>query len=131
MATNVLSTEGSHSFKYTTVTGNLPVTAGTLQIIGNTPMVPLETATVAGVTVTCQIGGAVLLPKRAAAAATGGAWVAGGRVYYITTTGGENQATGLAAAEQLIGYGLEVTTTGAATAKVQLIDNATVKENQT
>lgn len=131
MAANVLSNEGSHAVKYTTVTGNLPVTAGTLQIIGNTPMIPLETATTAGVAITCQVGGAVLLPKRAAAAATGGAWVAGGRVYYITTSGGENQVTGLAAAGQMIGYGLETTTTGATTAKVHLIDNATVKEDQT
>lgn len=130
MAANVLSTEGSHTVKYTTVTGNLPIVAGSLQLIGSTPMIPLESATAADQVITCQVGGAVLLPKRAAAAATGGAWVAGGRVYVFTATGEVNKVTGLAAAGQMIGYGLEATTTGATTAKVQLIENAMLKEDQ-
>lgn len=124
MANNILSTEGSHTFKYTTVTGG--VTKGLLKIVGNTPMIPLETTTSAGVLVSCQVGGSALLTKKAAASTS---VAAGGRVYYIAT-GGVNKATGVAAAGKMIGYALEAATTGATTMKVQLITSPLVLETQ-
>lgn len=122
MAANILSLKGSHTFKYTTV-GN--VTAGSLLVVGSTPMVALETATT-GAVITCQVGGAALLPKKAAASTN---LAAGGRVYYMTT-GGVNKATGVAAAGKLIGYALEVTVTGATTAKVQMLAGPMPLETQ-
>jgi len=72
MAANILSHEGAHTFKYTTVTGKLPIVSGMVYLIGNTPMVALEGATVKDQVIAMQVGGSVLLPKRAAGAATGG-----------------------------------------------------------
>jgi len=54
---------------------------------------------------------------------------AGGRTYYMTT-GGVNKATGVAAAGKLIGYALDVTVTGATTAKVQLLAGPMPLETQ-
>lgn len=130
LAINILSARGAHFFEYTTVTGNLPIKAGSLQLIGDTPMIPLENATVAGQVMTCQVGGAVLLPKRVATTASGGAWKAGDRVYLYTVTGEPNQVTGLAAVGRMLGYGLETTATGESTAAVRLIGNAILREDQ-
>lgn len=125
MSNNILETVGSHTFKFTTVTGG--ITAGTLQIVGNTPMIPLESATGAGTVVTCQVGGSAILPKKAAASTS---WAAGGRVYYMTT-GGVNKLTGVAAAAKLIGYGIEAAATGATSGRVRLITGPLVNEAAT
>lgn len=124
MASNVLNLAGSHTFKYTT-TG--AVTVNALLIVGNTPMVALESATGSGQSIACTVGAAVVLPKKAAASTS---WAAGGRVYYMTT-GGVNKATGVAAAAKLIGYGIEAATTGATTGKVKLIPGPLINEAAT
>jgi len=124
MAANILSLAGSHTAEYTTVTGG--TTAGILLVVGAVPMVPLETTTSAGVVVACQVGGAVLLPKKAAASTNVAAF---GRVYYMTT-GGVNKGTGVAAAGKMIGYAMEAAATGATTVKVQLIAGPMPLETQ-
>lgn len=123
MAANILSPAGSVAVRLTAPTGG--VTAGSLLITGATPMIPLETAA-AGVVVTCQVGGAVLLPKKAAASTS---IAVGGRVYYMTT-GGVNKGTGVAAAGKMIGFGLEAAATGATTVKTQLIAGPIPLETQ-
>lgn len=114
MASNVLSTEGSRQFKYTT-TGAVTVGPSALIIAGATPMVPLESATGAGVTITCQVGGEATLTRK-----PGTAFAQGSRVFYVAT-GGVNKVTGTAAAGKMIGYSLAATTTGATTANIGLI----------
>jgi len=124
MAKSILNMDGGHTFDYTT-TG--AVTSGTLLVVGTTPMVALESATGAGVHIGCAVGVSAILTKKAAASTN---WAAGGRVYYIAT-GGVNKLTGVAAAAKLVGYGLEITATGATTGKVRLIDNTIINEAAT
>ena len=64
MAGFILSNEGSHVFNYTT-TG--AVTAGSLLIVGSTPMVALESAAAAGEKIACAVGAEAVLPKKAQA----------------------------------------------------------------
>lgn len=126
MANNIIDPRGSHTAKMVTVTGG--VVAGSLQIVGATPMIPLDTTTSAGVTVTCLVGAAAVLTKEAKALS---GWSAGGRVYYATTSGGDNVLTGVATAGELIGYGLEAAATGDVTGRVRLIDGPSPLETQT
>lgn len=115
MASNIIQTDGAHENKYTT-TG--AVTAGALLVIGKMVGVALESATGAGQVITVLIGPAATLTKKAAASSniTVGGWVS------YTATGGINAVRGTAAtADDVIGYGLEVATTAATSAKVRLI----------
>ena len=108
MAGFILSNEGSHVFNYTT-TG--AVTAGSLLIVGSTPMVALESAAAAGENISCAVGAEAVLPKKAQASAL----AAGGRAYYVAE-GGVNKICSTAAAGKLVGYMTEAATTTATTA---------------
>lgn len=112
MASNIINQDGAHSFKYVT-TG--AVTNGSLVIAGSTPMVAIESATGAGVTITCLVGAEALLTRK-----PGTAFTQGSRVFYVTT-GGVNKVTATAAAGKMIGYSLAAAATGATTANVRLI----------
>jgi predicted RecA/RadA family phage recombinase len=115
MATNVIQTDGGHLTKYTT-TG--AVTAGSLLIVGNTPMLALESATGAGQVIALGVGYAATLTKKAAG---GTAITVGGFVTY-TATGGVNAVHGSSAtASLLVGYGLAAATTAATSAQVRLL----------
>lgn len=122
MAGFILSNEGSHVFNYTT-TG--AVTAGSLLIVGSTPMVALESAAAAGEKIACAVGAEAVLPKKAQA----GALAAGGRAYY-DASGGVNKICSTAAAGKLVGYMTEAATTTATTAKVRLIGGPMTLETQ-
>jgi len=112
MASNIINQDGAHAFKYVT-TG--AVTNGSLVIAGSTPLIALESATGAGVTITGLVGAEALLTRK-----PGTAFAQGSRVFYVTT-GGVNKVTATAAAGKMIGYSLAATTTGATTANVRLI----------
>jgi predicted RecA/RadA family phage recombinase len=115
MAANIIQTDGTYELKYTT-TG--AVSAGALIVSGKAVGVALESATGSGQVITVLCGCAATLTKKAAASSnvTLGGWIS------YTVTGGINAVRGSAAtADDLIGYGLEVATTAATSAKVRLI----------
>lgn len=124
MASNIINMDGGHTFDFT-ATG--AITKGSLLIVGNTPMIALESSTGSGVHIGCAVGVAAVLTKKAAASTN---WAAGGRVYYIAT-GGVNKLTGVAAAGKLVGYGLAITATGATSGNVRLISGPMVNEAAT
>lgn len=123
MASNIINMDGGHTFDFT-ATG--AITSGALLIVGNTPMIALESATGAGVHIGCAVGCAAIVTKIAAASTN---WAAGGRVYYKATGG--NKLTGVAAVGKLVGYGLAITATGATSGKVRLISGPMVSETAT
>lgn len=120
MATNILSTEGSHEDRYT-CTG--AVTAGTLLIHNKRAAVALESGTT-GQVIAVSVGCAATLTKKAAASTN---VAVGGWVTY-TATGGLNKVHGSSAtASDIIGYALDAATTAATTANVRLVSGPFVR----
>jgi predicted RecA/RadA family phage recombinase len=97
-----------------TVTATSAITGGTIQVVGATIGVAVDTAAT-GIPYTLAIRGEFLLPKKAAA----GTVTQGSKAYYMTT-GGVNKATAVAASGKCIGVWSELTTTTATSAKVLL-----------
>ena len=112
MASNILSTDGAHMFKWT-ATGATAV--NTLVIANATPVVLAEAATGSGHVVGAWVGAEATLTRK-----PGTAFTNGGRVFYVAT-GGVNKVTATAAAGKMVGYATAATTTGATSATVRLI----------
>jgi predicted RecA/RadA family phage recombinase len=101
------------TINYTTTTA---IAAGTLLIIGDTPVVALEAKAAGSGTIACATEGVFTLTKKAAASTN---WSQGGRVGYIVT-GGVNALTGVLTSGKIIGTGWAAATTAATTGTIKL-----------
>lgn len=92
------------------------VTNGALLILGDTPVVALNSAAGAAESIAVAVKGVFSLSRKASAGL-----VAVGRKAYYVTTGGVNKITSVAASGKQVGIYAETTTTDATTCKIRLL----------
>lgn len=103
----------SDVMNYTTTAA---VNNGALLILGDTPVVALNSAVAAGESIAVAVRGTFQLTRKA----TPGNVAQGRKAYYVTT-GGVNKITSVAASGKQVGIYAETTTTDAVTCKVRLL----------
>ena len=92
------------------------VTNGALLILGDTPVVALNSAAAASESIAVAVRGVFTLARKASAGN-----VAVGRKAYYVATGGVNKITSVAASGKQVGIYAETTTTASTECKVRLL----------